>query len=193
MKATFFETLQSFREWLRRNHDKERELLVGLHKKSSGRASITWPEAVDAALCYGWIDGVRRSAGSFSYTIRFTPRKSDSVWSAINIRRAKELVRMSLMQPAGLAAFQRRSDDKSAIYSYEQRKTAKLTGAYERKFRSQKRAWRFFQAQPPGYRRTVSYWVLDAQKEETRQRRLARLIDDSAHERRIAELRRSTK
>lgn len=193
MKPIFFETLNEFREWLHQNHEKERELLVGLHKKSSGRRSITWPEAVDAALCYGWIDGVRKSAGAVSYTIRFTPRTRGSVWSAINIRRAAELKKTGLMHAAGLAAFERRRDDKSAIYSYEQRKTAKLTGAYEKKFRAHKRAWEFFQAQPPGYRRTACYWVLDAQREETRLRRLAKLIDDSAHGRGIAELRRSLK
>lgn len=190
MKPTFFATPGEFRRWLENHHEEARELLLGLYKKSSGRPTIGWPEAVDQALCYGWIDGVRKSLDASRYTIRFTPRTRDSVWSAVNIRRAAELARMGLMQPAGWAALGRRREEKSQIYSYEQRKTAELSGVYREKFRARKRAWRFFQAQPPGYRRTASYWVLSAKKTGTRKRRLERLIDDSAHGRRTTELRR---
>src|SRR5947199_8664703 len=128
----FFGTPAVFGAWLGENHADESELLVGFHKTSSGRPSMTWPESVDQALCFGWIDGVRRSLGEDSYTIRFTPRKPRSTWSAINVKRAQELIEAGLMRPAGLAAFERRSEDRSAIYAYEQRKDAKLDPAAER-------------------------------------------------------------
>jgi len=152
MKAVFFSSPKAFREWLQKYHGKEHELWVGFHKKDSGKPSVTWPEAVDAALCFGWIDGVRKSLDGDSYTIRFTPRRPRSIWSAVNIKRVGELTKLGLMQPAGMKAFEQRADDKSAIYSYEQRKTAKLSGAYEKQFRARKKAWDFFQAQAPWYR-----------------------------------------
>jgi len=193
MAPTFFATPSAFRAWLQKHHDKEQELWVGFHKKGSGKPSITWPDSVDAALCFGWIDGVRKSLNGHSYTIRFTPRKPISTWSAVNIKRVAELTKLGLMQPAGLKAFEKRSDDKSAIYSYEQRKTAKLSGDYEKKFRAQKKAWEFFQSQPPWYRRVASFWVISAKKEETRLKRLATLIEASERGESIAPLRRPGK
>ena len=179
MKPVFFPTPGEFRNWLQKHHDKHQELLVGFHKKGSGKPSITWPESVDAALCFGWIDGVRKSLNDDSYTIRFTPRRPGSNWSAVNIKRVAELKKMGLMQPVGLQAFEKRADEKSAIYSYEQRKTATLGGKYEKQFRARKKAWDFFAAQPAWYRRTTSWWVISAKKEETRLKRLTKLIEDS--------------
>src|SRR3979490_3206482 len=187
-KPTFFPTPSEFRAWLEAHHDTVRDLIVGFYKRDSGKPSITWPEAVDAALCFGWIDGVRKSVDEFSYTIRFTPRKSRSTWSAINIKRMAALQKLGLVHNAGLQAFQRRTADRSAIYAYEQRKGAKLTAEHEKLFRANKDAWTFFQAQPPWYRRTSSWWMISAKREETRTTRLARLIDDSAHGRPIPHL-----
>jgi uncharacterized protein YdeI (YjbR/CyaY-like superfamily) len=187
-KPEFFSDVTAWRKWLEENHANIDELWVGLYKRSSGRESITWPEAVDGALCFGWIDGVRRSIDSTSYMIRFTPRKPRSVWSAVNVKRATELSAGGLMHAAGLAAFQNRDGKRSEIYSYEQRKAAKLPAAYEKQFRSNKAAWEFFQAQAPWYRRTCSWWVISAKKDETRLNRLTALIKDSAHQRTIPAL-----
>jgi uncharacterized protein YdeI (YjbR/CyaY-like superfamily) len=184
VKPTFFETPADFRRWLKRNHDKASELLVGFYKKDSGRPSITWPESVDQALCFGWIDGVRKRIDDVSYTIRFTPRKRGSNWSAVNIRRVGEL-KLGLMQPGGLKAFEQRTAEKSAIYSYENA-PKELPAADEKKFRANKKAWTYFNAQPPSYRRVAIHWVVSAKREETRARRLALLIDDSSQERRLA-------
>ena len=188
MEPTFFATPAEFRVWLEEHHESESELLVGFYKKGSGRPSMTWPESVDQALCFGWIDGVRRSLGEDAYTIRFTPRKARSNWSAVNVARMKELVAEGLVQPAGLAAFERRSDDRTAIYSYEQRKTATLPPQYEQQLRSNEGAAEFFDSQPPWYRRTATHWVISAKREATRERRLAQLIEDSANGRRIGPL-----
>jgi uncharacterized protein YdeI (YjbR/CyaY-like superfamily) len=187
-KLTFFASPPEWRAWLEQHHDQLDELWVGFYKRGSGKSSITWPEAVDGALCFGWIDGVRKSLDESSYMIRFTPRKSRSTWSAINIKRLAALKKLGLVHSAGLQAFQRRTEDRSAIYAYEQGKGAKLTAEYEKVFRANKDAWKFFRAQPPWYRRTSSWWVISAKKEETRQKRLARLIDDSAHRRPIPHL-----
>jgi uncharacterized protein YdeI (YjbR/CyaY-like superfamily) len=187
-RPIFFATPTAFRAWLEKNAGKKDELLVGFYKKGSGRPSITWPESVDQALCFGWIDGVRRRIDDESYTIRFTPRRTRSNWSAINIARVKELERAGLMTPAGLAAFAARSDERSAIYSYERRKTAALAPDQEKRFRKDAPAWRFFSAQPPWYRRTAIHLVTSAVKPETRERRLATLIADSAAGRRIKQL-----
>jgi len=192
-KPVFFSSPKAFRAWLQKRHAKERELWVGFQKKGSGRPSITLPEAVDAALCFGWIDGVRKSLNGHSYTIRFTPRKPSSTWSAVNIKRVAELTKLGLMQPAGLSAFEKRSDDKSVIYSYEQRKTAKLSSAYEKQFRARQKAWDFFHSQPPWYRRVAAFWVISAKREETRLKRLATLIEDSEHGQRVGPLRRPGK
>jgi uncharacterized protein YdeI (YjbR/CyaY-like superfamily) len=186
MEPTFFATPGELRAWLEEHHATETELVVGFYRKGSGRPSITWPQSVDQALCFGWIDGVRRGIDDESYSIRFTPRKPRSTWSAINVKRAAELTEQGLMYPAGLAAFDRRSDDNTAIYSYEQRRTAKLEPAMEQRFKEDERAWAWFQDQPPSYRRTATHWVVSAKKPETRERRLQQLIADSKAGRRIA-------
>lgn len=189
MQIKFFATPATLRTWLEKNHGKAHELWVGFYKKSSGKPSITWPEAVDQLLCFGWIDGVRKSVDDESYTIRVTPRKPRSVWSAINLKRVEELTKMGLMHPAGLAVFQARDPKKSGLYSFENR-PQKLAPKYEKKLRANKKAWEFFQAQPPWYRRTASWWVSNAKKEETRLKRLATLIADSAQGKTIAPLKR---
>ena len=193
MHATFFPTPARFRAWLAKHHDTSRELWVGFYKKSSGEPSITWPEAVDEALCVGWIDGVRKSIDDASYAIRFTPRKPRSNWSAVNVARVAELTRAGRMQPSGLAAFEARAPERTGIYAYEQRHTAEFDPASEKTFRANKKAWEFFQAQPPWYRRTAIWWVVSAKKEETRRSRLATLVDDSAQGRTIRQLTRPTK
>jgi uncharacterized protein YdeI (YjbR/CyaY-like superfamily) len=187
-KPTFFATPAEFRSGLERHHDQETELWVGFYKKGSGKPSITWPESVDEALCFGWIDGIRKKIDEESYTNRFTPRNPRSNWSAINIKRVKELTAAGRMHPAGLAAFAQRAEDRAGLYSYENRKTARLHADQERRFRANDRAWAFFSAQPPGYRQTAIWWVVSAKREETRLKRLATLIDDSAHGRRIGPL-----
>jgi uncharacterized protein YdeI (YjbR/CyaY-like superfamily) len=180
MEPTFFATPADFRAWLERHHQSHSELIVGFHKKGTGRPSITWSEAVDQALCFGWIDGVRRRIDDTSYSIRFTPRKARSTWSAVNIKRMKELVDEGLVAPAGLAAFERRTDDRTAIYSYEQRRAATLDPEQERRLRADERANAFFETQPPSYRRAAIHWVTSAKKPESRERRLAQLIECSA-------------
>lgn len=192
MKPTFFATPADLRRWFEKNAARKADLLVGFHKRGSGKPSITWPESVDQALCFGWIDGVRRRIDDTRYSIRFTPRRKGSNWSAINIARAKELAAAGLMTPAGLAAFEARRDDRSAIYSYEQRQNAALAPEQEKRFRKNAKAWRFFSAQPSWYRRTAAHWVTSAKKEETRERRLATLIADSAAGRAIGPLTRPT-
>jgi uncharacterized protein YdeI (YjbR/CyaY-like superfamily) len=178
-EVTFFATPAHFRRWLERNHAKADELWVGFHKKSTGKPSITWPESVDEALCFGWIDGLRRTVDAGSYCIRFTPRRSGSTWSAVNIRRATALIKDGRMMPAGLAAFEQRDEARAVRYSYE-RAAATLSPDFERRLRANKKAWTYFQAQPPGYRKTAAWWIVSATKEETRLRRLQTLIDHSA-------------
>ena len=190
-QVLFFSTAEEFRDWLDRNHASEAELFVGFYKKASGKPSITWPESVDAALCYGWIDGVRNAIDELSYRIRFTPRKPSSTWSAVNVKRVAQLTKLGLMRPAGIKAFEARRGDKTGIYAYEQRKSAKLPPAYEKKFRANKKAWAFFQSQPPWYQRTATYRVISAKQEPTREKRLAQLIKDSAAGLSIKELRRT--
>jgi len=189
-KPIFFATPADFRAWLEKNHALHAELSVGFYKRDSGKPSITWPESVDAALCYGWIDGVRNSIDAVSYRIRFTPRKPTSTWSAINVKRVTELTKLGSMHPAGIKAFKARKGDKTGIYAYEQRKSAKLPREYERKFRANKKAWTFFQKQPPWYQRTAAYRVITAKQEATRQKRLGELIRDSEAGLAIKELRR---
>jgi len=189
-KPVFFATPSNFRAWLEKNYQNATELLVGFYKKGSGMPSITWPESVDEALCYGWIDGVRRRVDGSRYTIRFTPRKAQSTWSAINIRRAQELHAAGRMSAAGLQAFARRSDERSAIYAYEQRKSARLDKSQEKLFRANRQAWDFFHRQIESYRRTAIYWVVSAKKADTRARRLAVLIECSVRGEAIPPLRR---
>jgi uncharacterized protein YdeI (YjbR/CyaY-like superfamily) len=185
MQPLYFASPAAFRAWLQEHHAEEQQLLVGFHKKSSGEPSITWPESVDAALCFGWIDGVRKNVDSTRYSIRFTPRRPGSIWSKINIDRVQALIELGLMQPAGLKAFEKRTANRSAIYAYEQRQHPVLAEVHERVFRKNKKAWDFFQTQAPSYRRVVTYWVISAKQEETRLRRLAALIDASAERRRV--------
>jgi uncharacterized protein YdeI (YjbR/CyaY-like superfamily) len=192
VKPRFFATPAAFRAWLDEHHGSSDELLVGFYKKNSGKPSITWSESIDEALCYGWIDGVRHTLDDDRYTIRFTPRRAGSRWSVVNIARAKELARLGRMHPSGLRAFEQR-DEGEAARSHEQRRTAELGEAAERAFRANAKAWAFFQAQPPSYRRLTAHWVMSAKKDETRARRLATLIDDCAHGRRIKELARPVK
>jgi len=188
VKPTFFATREAFRAWLEEHHATATELWMGLYKKGSGRPSITWSEAVDEALCFGWVDSVRHGIDDESYMNRFTPRKPNSNWSEVNIRRVEELTKQRRMRAAGLKAFRERREDTTAIYSYEQRHQAKLEPAQERRFRSSKRAWAWFQAQPKGYRTTAVYWVASAKKPETRERRLDTLIEDSSLGRRVPPL-----
>jgi uncharacterized protein YdeI (YjbR/CyaY-like superfamily) len=189
MKPTFFATPRDLRAWLLEHHDTATELWVGLYKKGSGRPSVTWSEVVDEALCFGWIDGVRRGIDDQSYMNRLTPRKPNSNWSAVNIRRVQELTKRRRMRAAGLKAFRERREDKTATYSYEQRHQVKLDPAQERRFRSRKKAWEWFQTQPKGYRTTAVYWVMSAKRPETRERRLETLIEDSAKRWRVPPLR----
>jgi uncharacterized protein YdeI (YjbR/CyaY-like superfamily) len=193
MKPTFFATPADFRAWLEAHHDTAQELVVGFYKKGSGLPSITWTESVDEALCFGWIDGVRRGIDDISYTIRFTPRRPRSIWSAVNVKRAQELADLGLMRPAGLKAFEQRAGERSGVYSYEQRQAAALDAADEQQFRANPAAWEFFQSQPAWYRRTAIWWVVSAKREETRRKRLTTLIDDSARGRTIAPLTRPIK
>ena len=192
MEPVFFATPAELRAWLERHHADRDELWVGLYKKGSGRPSVTWPEVVDEALCFGWIDGVRRSLGPDSYVNRLTPRRPRSNWSAINIKRVGELIEEGRMTPAGLAAFEARTDDRSAVYSYEQRRGATLEPEQEERFRAVPDAWEWFQARPPSYRRAAIHWVVSAKRPETRERRLQTLIEDSAAGRVIKPLTRPT-
>jgi len=187
-KPAFFPTPSDFRAWLEAHHDKLSELLVGLYKKSSGKPSITWPESVQVALCFGWIDGVRKSIDETSYTIRFTPRKPTSTWSSININLVRKLTKQGLMHPAGLKAFAARSEEKSSICSYEQRKSARFSREQEKQLRANKPAWEFFRSQAPWYQRARMYWVIAAKREETKLKRLSELISHSQNRRTIARL-----
>jgi uncharacterized protein YdeI (YjbR/CyaY-like superfamily) len=188
-KPRFFATPAAFRTWLEKNHTSASELWVGFHRKGTGRASLTWPESVDQALCFGWIDGIRKSIDDDSYMIRFTPRRKGSIWSAVNIRRAQELTEQRLMHAAGLAAFAARDEAKSRRYSYE-RAAAEFEPELLAQFRANRAAWDFFQAQAPYYRKAVTGWVQSAKQQATRQRRLATLIADSEAGQRIRQMRR---
>jgi uncharacterized protein YdeI (YjbR/CyaY-like superfamily) len=178
MKIKYFKSANDFRRWLEKNHATAQELWVGYYKKSSPQPSITWPESVDEALCFGWIDGIRKSVDHVRYTIRFTPRRRESIWSAVNIQRAREVTDKGLMKPPGVAAFEARKENRSGIYSYEQR-TAKLEGPYEKRLKQNKAAWDFFYAQPPSYRKAIGWWIVSAKRETTRLKRLEKLIRES--------------
>lgn len=189
MDVRYFESPAALRAWFEEHHQDAHELWVGSYRKGTGRPSVTYAEAVDQALCFGWIDGVRRKVDAERYANRFTPRRVRSVWSAVNIARVEELTRLGLMHPAGRAAFERRDDVRSKSYSHEQQ-SAELDEASRRTFQANAPAWAFFEAQPPSYRRVASWWVISAKRAETRQRRLATLIEDSEQGRRIALVRR---
>jgi uncharacterized protein YdeI (YjbR/CyaY-like superfamily) len=179
MQPKFFKSSSDFRKWLAAHHANAKELLVGFYKKGTGKLSITWPESVDEALCFGWIDGIRRRIDDDSYSIRFTPRKTSSTWSSVNIRRAQELIREGRVTPAGQKAFDARKENRSGIYSYEQR-SAELVEPYASTLRRNKAATKFFASQPPSYRKAANWWVVSAKKEETRLKRLELLIKHSA-------------
>jgi uncharacterized protein YdeI (YjbR/CyaY-like superfamily) len=178
MKIKFFKSAAECRRWLERNHNRVTEQWFGFYKKDSGKRGITYQEALDEALCFGWIDGLKKSVDESSYTFRFTPRKPKSVWSLVNTRRAEELRKLGRMKPAGLIALDARDPEKSGIYSFENR-PRQLSDSCEKEFKAHKEAWEFFQGQPPGYQRTASFWVMSAKQEATRLQRLARLISNS--------------
>jgi uncharacterized protein YdeI (YjbR/CyaY-like superfamily) len=180
MQPTTFATAEDFREWLKQHHDSAIELWVGYYKKATGKPSMTWQESVDEALCYGWIDGVRKRIDDERYTIRFSPRRPGSIWSTVNIERVGELTKQRRMRAAGRKAFEARREDRSGIYSYENRDRATFDPAFEARFRAKKRAWADFERRPHWYRQAVIRWVMSAKKEETRERRLAKLIAESA-------------
>ena len=191
MPPVFFATPAAWRRWLATHHARDSELWVGFYKRESGTPSITWPESVDEALCFGWIDGVRKSLGASAYMIRFTPRRTGSTWSAVNVRRVAELIATGRMEPAGLRAYEARTTQNTAIYAYEQaRHTARLPPAYEKEFKKEAAAWRFYREMPAWYQRTSSWWVISAKREETRRKRLAVLMKNSADRKTIAALRR---
>lgn len=184
MKIKYFKSQRDFRRWLEKNHAITHELWLGYFKKASQQPSVTWPESVDEALCFGWIDGIRKGVDGLRYIIRFTPRRQGSIWSAVNVKRALDLNEKGLMLPAGTAAFNARKENKSGVYSYEQR-SAKLDAPYEKKLRQNKAAWDFFHAQPPSYRKAIGWWIVSAKQEVTRLKRLEKLIKASAKGRRV--------
>ena len=181
---TFFESQKAFRRWLEKNHGKATELWVGFYKKASGRGGLQYKEAVDESLCFGWIDGVRKSIDDVSYVQRFSPRKKSSIWSAINIKRVAELKKLGLMHASGLKAFEERDPKKAGLYSFENR-PQELSPELERTFRANKKAWAYWETCPPGYKRTITFWVMSAKQEATREKRLARLIEESQNGKRV--------
>jgi uncharacterized protein YdeI (YjbR/CyaY-like superfamily) len=192
MEPTFFAKQSDFRKWLEKNHTKQTELLVGFYKVGSGKPSITWSQSVDAALCFGWIDGVRKSRDEFSYTIRFTPRKSISIWSAVNIAKVAELTKLGLMTPVGLAAFEKREESKSKVYSFEQSEIV-LGKEFEKIFKTEKTAWEYFRKQAPSYIKAATWWVINAKQEQTKLKRLKELIEASSNLQYIKHLKRADK
>src|SRR5687768_4239977 len=179
MKPKFFNSPDQFRKWLEQNHDKATELFIGFYKKASGKKSITYPEALDEALCFGWIDGVRKSIDEISYMQRFTPRKARSIWSNVNVRHAERLKKEGRMAEPGLKAYALRDPKRTGIYAFENA-AREFSPEFEKKFRANKPAWEFFQSEPPSIRRTCIFWVIGARKEETRLRRLDQLIDSAS-------------
>lgn len=188
----YFTSAAEFRAWLAGNHAKATELVVGFHKRATGKPSMTWNESVDEALCFGWIDGVRRSVDGERYTIRFTPRRPRSIWSHKNIARIRELIAEGRVKPPGLAAFEARSADRSGVYSFEQRKTLAFSPAQRKQLAANKAAAAFFSAQPAWYQRACVHWVVSAKRDETKRKRLATLIADSAAGRTVKPLTRPT-
>lgn len=183
----FFDSADRFGAWLEVHHESATELRVGFHKKETGRPTLTWVESVQQALCYGWIDGIRKRIDEHAYTIRFSRRKPGSIWSAVNVRHVEALLRDGRMRPAGLRAYEARRENKSTIYSYEQR-SVELPAPYARVLKQNAAARRFFESQPPGYRRTAMWWIVSARKEETRMKRLAVLLGHSARGERLPAL-----
>jgi uncharacterized protein YdeI (YjbR/CyaY-like superfamily) len=177
MHPIFFASQKEFRNWLEKNHEKESEILVGYYKVSTGKPSMTWSQSVDVALCFGWIDGVRTSIDAERYQIRFTPRKSGSIWSDVNIKKIEMLKELGLMLPAGLAQFELRKESKSRIYAYENETTV-LHPDFIQLFKENKTAWNYFEALAPSYKKLSIHWVMNAKQESTRMKRLQELISD---------------
>jgi uncharacterized protein YdeI (YjbR/CyaY-like superfamily) len=186
-KPTFFATQENFRKWLIKNHETATELVVGFYKVDSGKPSMSWSQSVDQAICFGWIDGVRKSIDDKSYLIRFTRRKPTSIWSAINIKKVEELKKQGLMHPNGISAFEKRKEHKSKIYTYE-KEPVKLSADFEKKFKANKKAWTYFQSLPPSYHRSAIDWVMTAKQQATSIKRLNELINDSEAGRKIKRL-----
>jgi len=184
IKPIFFPTQKDMRKWFKKNHKKEKELFAGFYKVSTGKPSITWSQSVDEALCFGWIDGIRRSVDDESYCIRFTPRNPKSNWSAINIKKVEELTKLGVMKPEGLAAFSFRKEEKSKISAYEN-PAIDFSKSYEKKLKTNKQAWNYFQSKSPSYRKTTTRWVMSAKQEETRLKRLNELIKDCTFSKKI--------
>jgi len=178
MNPVYFQDQNEFRKWLAKNHNRESEIIVGYYKTATGKPSLTWSESVDQALCYGWIDGIRRSIDEERYCIRFTPRKPTSIWSNVNINKVEELKKKRLMKEPGLQVYNNRKDSKSGIYSFE-KEAAKLDDDAERLFKSNQIAWDFFMKQAPSYRKTRIYWIMSARQEATRISRLNKLVQAS--------------
>lgn len=178
MKPVFFPHQSDFRKWLEENHEKEKELVVGFYKVNSGKPSLTWSQSVDEALCFGWIDGIRRSIDNESYCIRFTPRKPTSIWSAVNIRKMEEMIPKGLVKKTGLLAYEKRKDHKSVIYVHEQ-KELEFSPTIELNFKLNTKAWDFFKKQPPYYRKLMTGWIIGAKQDATRLSRLEKLIKAS--------------
>lgn len=184
MEPRFFATKEEFRKWLEKHHEVEKELLIGFYKTGSGKPSISWPESVDQALCFGWIDGVRKSIDHESYSIRFTPRKASSIWSNINIKKVEELSKNGLMTSAGQKAFDLRKEDKSGIYSHE-KEDVSLDPVYQKQFMDHQTAWDFFESQAPSYKKVITHWIMSAKQEKTRLSRLEKAIDISKQSKRL--------
>jgi uncharacterized protein YdeI (YjbR/CyaY-like superfamily) len=178
MTPTFFKNQDEFRKWLEKNHDKETELIVGFYKVDSGRHNMSWSQSVDQALCFGWIDGIRRSIDKESYCIRFTPRRPGSIWSAVNIKKFNELTKKGLMNEAGTTLFVNRKVSETTLYSFENEKRT-LPENFEDEFKSDKQAWEFFSKQAPSYKKTAIFYIMSAKQEETRVRRLRKTITES--------------
>lgn len=179
MKPKFFKTPADFRKWLEENHETEKELLVGFYKKATGKQSITWPESVDQALCFGWIDGVRKSGDEESYHLRFTPRRPNSIWSAVNIGKMEKLLEEGLVFPMGKAAYAKRTEAKSRVYAFEQKEDAVLPPEMEKRFKAEKAAYEFFMKQAPSYRKVVLHGIVSAKKDETKESRFVKLLEAS--------------
>ena len=184
MSPRFFRTAAEWHAWLARNHGREKDLLLGFYKKDAGRAGITYAEALDEALCFGWIDGVRRSRDASSYTIRFSPRRPRSIWSQVNLRHMARLIAAGRVQPPGRAAYDARDEKRMKMYAFE-RGEAEMDAAQLTKVSATRKAWEFWSKQPPGYRKTITWWVIGAKKEETRQRRLKALVAACARGQRL--------
>lgn len=185
MEPKFFKTPADFRKWLEKHHETESELLVGFYKKGTGKQSITWPESVDQALCFGWIDGIRKSGDEESYHLRFTPRRPTSIWSAVNIAKMEKLLAGGQVWPMGKAAYEKRTESKSRVYAFEQKEDPVLPPEMEKRFKEESEAYEFFMKQAPSYRKAVLYGIVSAKKDETKESRFVKLLQASKDGKRI--------